>query len=80
MMQHNRSVVEALSGFQTTFMAGKNGLRKLDNEGDVRRTMERLLLRMDFNSGFSKPRTSGQTSVPAGATGGRSILKEGGLA
>lgn len=80
MMQHNRSVVEALSGFQTTFMAGKNGLRKLDNEGDVRRTMERLLLRMDFNSGFSKPRTSGQTSVPAGAKGGRSILKEGGLA
>jgi gamma-tubulin complex component 4 len=76
-IMHNVSVADALSGFQTTIM-GNKGKQGADMEGDVRRRVERLLLRLDFNSGFSR-----SASVRYGGEGeadGVNILREGGLA
>jgi len=47
-----------------------------DNFGDTRRHIERLLLRLDFSSNFSKPsRTQGEDEIDKGG-----ILRQGGLA
>jgi hypothetical protein len=73
-------VADALSGFQTTFIAAKIGGRNLATEGDVRRRVERLLLRLDFNSEFSKPLLAESRSRTASGVHGENILKEGGLA
>jgi gamma-tubulin complex component 4 len=74
-VMHNITIADALTGFQTTIIAGKNG-KGNDAEGDVRRHIERLLLRLDFNSAFSKPVPSAGEVLGEGAN----ILKEGGLA
>ncbi|KAI6115301.1 hypothetical protein EV401DRAFT_1976686 [Pisolithus croceorrhizus] len=46
----NASIGNA-STLQRTFARGKG----LDGEGEVRRHVEQLLLRLDFNGRFSKP-------------------------
>jgi gamma-tubulin complex component 4 len=74
-VMHNITIADALTGFQTTIIAGKNG-KGNDAEGDVRRHIERLLLRLDFNSAFSKPVPSAGEVLGEGAN----ILKAGGLA
>jgi gamma-tubulin complex component 4 len=43
------------STFHHTFVRRK-GVKGLEGDGEVRRHMERLLLRLDFNEGFSKAR------------------------
>ncbi|PCH34048.1 hypothetical protein WOLCODRAFT_87225 [Wolfiporia cocos MD-104 SS10] len=57
------------SGFQT-FVRPKRG-RRGEGDEEVRRHVERLLLRLDFNGGFSKPRAVGSTDGD--------ILGQGGL-
>ncbi|KAJ8588402.1 hypothetical protein M405DRAFT_793161 [Rhizopogon salebrosus TDB-379] len=43
------------STLQRTFIRGK-GAKGFEGEGEVRRHVERLLLRLDFNGAFSKPK------------------------
>lgn len=52
----NASVANA-STLQRTSIRGK-GSKGFEGEGEVRRHVERLLLRLDFNGAFSKPRAS----------------------
>lgn len=47
-----------------------------DGFGETRRHVERLLLRLDFSGGFSKP----QSAFEADAIGTSEILRQGGLA
>ncbi|OSX66932.1 hypothetical protein POSPLADRAFT_1130645, partial [Postia placenta MAD-698-R-SB12] len=61
------------TGFHT-FLRPKRG-RRLEGDDEVRRHVERLLLRLDFNGGFSMPKTGGN----AGSNDGEEILKQGGL-
>jgi gamma-tubulin complex component 4 len=46
-----------------------------DGFGETRRHVERLLLRLDFSGGFSKPRNTVAETVNTGE-----ILRQGGLA
>jgi len=55
-----------------TFLRPK-GVKRLEGDGEVRRHVERLLLRLDFNGGFSKPRTRKASKDE------EDILKGGGL-
>lgn len=50
--------------------------RRSEQDGETRRHIERLLLRLDFNRKFSKP-GFGENIESAAST---SILREGGLA
>lgn len=63
------------TGFHT-FVRPKRG-KRLEGDEEVRRHVERLLLRLDFNGQFSKPRPSRPLQVPT--TAGEDILKQGGL-
>jgi len=49
--------------------------RRLEGDEEVRRHVERLLLRLDFNGGFSTPKLS----LNVGSNVGEEILKQGGL-
>ncbi|KZT08538.1 uncharacterized protein LAESUDRAFT_696577 [Laetiporus sulphureus 93-53] len=69
-MMYSVSMANA-SGFQT-FIRPKRG-KHLAGDEEVRRHVERLLLRLDFNGGFSKP------TGDAGRDEEGDILKEGGL-
>ncbi|OCH96433.1 gamma-tubulin ring complex protein [Obba rivulosa] len=73
-MLYNASIAN-VTGFQTSFRMkrGKGG----EGDAEVRRHIERLLLRLDFNGEFSKP-TSGQHEHRLSL--GEEILKQGGLA
>jgi gamma-tubulin complex component 4 len=64
----NTSMANA-STFNHTFIRPK-GAKGFESDGEVRRHVERLLLRLDFNGGFS---------VAKGHAVGQEILKEGGL-
>ena len=66
-------------GFHT-FMRTRRG-KRLEGDEEVRRHAERLLLRLDFNGKFSKPRARrrGERET-VGKGGGEDILKQGGLA
>ena len=64
-------------GFNT-FVRARRG-KRLEGYEEVRRHVERLLLRLDFNGQFSKPRVRRHTQENVGA-GGEDILKQGGLA
>ncbi|EGN93114.1 hypothetical protein SERLA73DRAFT_172262 [Serpula lacrymans var. lacrymans S7.3] len=64
----NASMANA-STFQRTFVRAK-GINGLEDTSEVRRHVERLLLRLDFNGGFSKPKINRE---------GEEILKQGGL-
>ncbi|TFK56723.1 gamma-tubulin ring complex protein [Heliocybe sulcata] len=72
----NKSVANT-TVFQSTFIRAK-AKGGADSDGDVRRHVERLLLRLDFNGGFSAPKT-GQR-VGTAVNDGEEILKQGGLA
>ncbi|KAI0931334.1 hypothetical protein AcV5_005156 [Taiwanofungus camphoratus] len=61
------------SGFHT-FMRPRRG-KRLEGQEEVRRHVERLLLRLDFNGGFSKPQMN-VGGIPASS---EEILKQGGL-
>lgn len=56
---------------QTSFRSKTKGS---EGEGETRRLIERLLLRLDFNGGFSKPRAREILDLP----GGEAVLKRGG--
>ncbi|EPQ60352.1 hypothetical protein GLOTRDRAFT_113017 [Gloeophyllum trabeum ATCC 11539] len=71
----NKSVANT-TGFHTTFVRPRAGRGNADGDGDVRRHVERLLLRLDFNGGFSGPRIRQRTA----ANDAEDILKQGGLA
>lgn len=58
----NASLANA-STLQRTFIRGK-GAKGFEGEGEVRRHVERLLLRLDFNGAFSKPKASDNESLP----------------
>lgn len=73
-MQYNMSSVNA-SGFHT-FIRTKRG-KRLEGDEEVRRHVERLLLRLDFNGEFSKQRIARNTR---GQGEEEDILKQGGLA
>jgi hypothetical protein len=68
----NASIANA-SSFHHTFIRRK-GAKGLEGNGEVRRHIERLLLRLDFNGGFSKAKL--QKDRPADE---EDILKQGGL-
>ncbi|KAK7686759.1 hypothetical protein QCA50_010359 [Cerrena zonata] len=72
-MVYNMSTTNA-SGFHT-FIRPKRG-KRLEGDEEVRRHVERLLLRLDFNGEFSKHRAArnSRSQEP-----GEEILKEGGL-
>ncbi|KAH9937370.1 gamma-tubulin ring complex protein [Fomitopsis serialis] len=72
-MTQNASMANA-SSFRT-FLRPKRG-KRLAGDEEVRRHVERLLLRLDFNGGFSKPTRN--VRIPASET--EEILKQGGLA
>ena len=59
------------SSFHYTLVQPK-GAKGMERDGDVRRHVERLLLRLDFNGGFSNGNRREKEGVE--------ILKEGGLA
>jgi hypothetical protein len=65
------NVSMANASLHHTFLRPK-GVKKLEGDGEVRRHVERLLLRLDFNGGFSKPRTRKNQDE-------EDILKGGGL-
>jgi hypothetical protein len=67
----NASIANA-SSFHHTFIRRK-GAKGLEGDGEVRRHIERLLLRLDFNGGFSKAKL--QKDRPDE----ENILKQGGL-
>lgn len=60
-----------------TFVRPKRG-KRLAGDEEVRRHVERLLLRLDFNGEFSMHRV-GRRAKRNGAGDGEEILKEGGL-
>jgi gamma-tubulin complex component 4 len=62
------------SSYHQPFVRRK-GVKGLEGDGDVRRHIERLLLRLDFNEGFSKAKI-----LKSRAVADRDILKDGGLA
>ncbi|KZT30887.1 gamma-tubulin ring complex protein [Neolentinus lepideus HHB14362 ss-1] len=70
----NKSVANT-TGFQTTFVRPK-AKGGAESDGDVRRHVERLLLRLDFNGGFSAPKTGQRVGMAVN----EEILKQGGLA
>ena len=70
---YNVSMANA-SSFQHAFVRRK-GAKGLEGDGEIRRHVERLLLRLDFNEWFSKARTRKGRS----ATDGGDILRDGGL-
>lgn len=74
-MLHNTSVANT-TGFHT-FVRAKRG-KRLEGDEDVRRHVERLLLRLDFNGEFSHPRK--RRRAGQGAPESEDILKQGGLA
>lgn len=58
----------------TTYNISRVGKGMDGGVGEVRRHVERLLLRLDFNGGFSKPRgTNSREQADAG------ILAQGGI-
>lgn len=69
----NSSVGNA-SSFHHTMLRPK-GAKGMEAHGDVRRHVERLLLRLDFNGGFSTKK-----SIPIVYDAEAEILKAGGLA
>lgn len=74
-MLYNASMATT-SGFQT-FVRMKRG-KRLAGDEEVRRHVERLLLRLDFNGGFSNSkfrRDAGRANA-----GNEEILRQGGLA
>ncbi|CAL1694103.1 unnamed protein product [Somion occarium] len=73
-MVYNMSTASA-SGFHT-FIRPKRG-KRLEGDEEVRRHVERLLLRLDFNGEFSKHRISRNSRSK---DAGEEILKEVGLA
>ncbi|KAI0673693.1 gamma-tubulin ring complex protein [Trametes maxima] len=74
-MLHNTSMANT-TGFHT-FVRAKRG-KRLEGDEEVRRHVERLLLRLDFNGAFSNPRKKRRAGQ--GAQGSEDILKQGGLA
>lgn len=64
------------TGFHT-FVRARRG-RRLEGDEEVRRHVERLLLRLDFNGQFSHPRRKRRAGVRAAES--EDILKQGGLA
>ncbi|KZT74942.1 hypothetical protein DAEQUDRAFT_659501 [Daedalea quercina L-15889] len=72
-LTQNASMANA-SSFHT-FIRPKRG-KRLAGDEEVRRHVERLLLRLDFNGGFSKP----TYNIMMPASGTEEILKQGGLA
>ncbi|THH33408.1 hypothetical protein EUX98_g776 [Antrodiella citrinella] len=67
---YNMSTASATSGFHT-FIRPKR--KRLEGDEEVRRHIERLLLRLDFNGEFSKQRIGRKTRAD------EDILKQGGL-
>jgi gamma-tubulin complex component 4 len=74
----NVTIADVVSGLQTTVVGGKSRAADAD-AADVHRHIERLLLRLDFNSAFSRPAMA-PDGAGAGAPARANILKEGGLA
>ncbi|KAI9068692.1 gamma-tubulin ring complex protein [Trametes sanguinea] len=74
-MLHNTSMANT-TGFHT-FVRGKRG-KRLEGDEEVRRHVERLLLRLDFNGEFSNPRKRRRAAQRT--TESEDILKQGGLA
>lgn len=68
----NASIASAFS-FHHTFVRPK-GAKGLEGAGEVRRHIERLLLRLDFNGWFSKAKLKKDKQSE-----GENILKQGGL-
>lgn len=57
----NASVANA-TALQRTSIRGKAS-KGFEGEGEVRRHVERLLLRLDFNGAFSKPKISASKQI-----------------
>ncbi|KAI0652417.1 gamma-tubulin ring complex protein [Trametes meyenii] len=74
-MLHNTSMANT-TGFHT-FVRARRG-KRLEGDEEVRRHVERLLLRLDFNGAFSNPRKKRRAGQ--GPQGSEDILKQGGLA
>lgn len=75
---YNLSTANLTTGLHTTFLRAKAGGKGAEGDAEVLRHVERLLLRLDFNGGFSKADINGAEFE--GATDGEQILKQGGLA
>ena len=65
-------------GFHT-FVRARRG-KRLEGDEEVRRHVERLLLRLDFNGQFSKPSARRRGTRSTAPAGDEDILKQGGLA
>jgi gamma-tubulin complex component 4 len=73
----SRSMLNASMANGTTFhhiFIRPKGAKGFESDGEVRRHVERLLLRLDFNGGFS----NAERRRP-GPSDAEDILKEGGL-
>ncbi|EJF67192.1 gamma-tubulin ring complex protein [Dichomitus squalens LYAD-421 SS1] len=78
-MLYNASMTNTTGFGFHTFVRTRRG-KRLEGDEEVRRHVERLLLRLDFNGQFSKPsarRHGTRSTAPAGQ---EDILKQGGLA
>ncbi|KAI0308895.1 Spc98 family-domain-containing protein, partial [Amylostereum chailletii] len=69
----NNTVNASVFAHTQTSIRTREG-RRLEGDGEARRHIERLLLRLDFNGGFTKANPS------KGAGSGEDILRQGGLA
>lgn len=79
-MAYNTSMTNTTGlGFHT-FLRTRRG-KRLEGDEEVRRHVERLLLRLDFNGQFSKPMARRRAAKGTTNSGGEEdILKQGGLA
>lgn len=75
---YNLTAANLTTGLSSTFLRTKGGGKGADADAEVLRHVERLLLRLDFNGGFSKADVGG--AELDGDMDGEQILKQGGLA
>lgn len=76
-MLYNTSMTNTTGLGFNTFLRTRRA-KRLEGDEEVRRHVERLLLRLDFNGQFSKPRLRRRGTEEAAAGVGE-ILKQGGL-
>lgn len=79
MLYNASAMVGNTTGFGFhTFVRTRRG-KRLEGDEEVRRHVERLLLRLDFNGQFSKPGARRRGMQGSARGGEEDILKQGGL-
>ena len=76
---YNASLTNSTGFGFHTFVRVRRG-KRLEGDEEVRRHVERLLLRLDFNGQFSKPSSRRRGTMESAPREQEDILKQGGLA